>query len=463
MKKILALLLTFSISFGICCAQEAEDVNTAESENGKYLGFIKDMSAGAFFNFEPAAGELSEFVMSSIGGGVSFEAGIPLPFLENFGVSFRMTFDGGIMNDPIIDSLFSMRYTIGAYTKIPLPGNMFSIVPEIDYGLVFYFPEASGDVAKYLKNVYVDQILQLGAGIRFSHPVILNGNLEFEFTPTYSLSPESGSSVHHIGFRIGVLYKFTDKEHSLTDEENDSLSGSKTLEEHHLQLTQPLLEEKETLAKREEYIIEEFENLVQDAEENHIRKLAKEYKGYVKDVEKLFGEIQSVDSVSSLEAAEAKLNQLEEEVGHFEEIEKEAEVELDIAVTERATKTGHAALIHHLDGSYTIAIPALTFNPNSTGLENSEKNKKSLDTLIEVLTTDDRITGMTVSVFGFINPDSRSEFWTEEEKELAIGRAETIAEYLIENGCNHKVDFHVGEGYTTNAVFNRRVEFLVHS
>ena len=102
--NILKLILTFSISLGVAFAQ------------------IKDMSAGAFFNFEPTAGDLSEFVMASIGGGASLEVGIPLPFLENFGASYRMTFDGGIIKDPRLDSLFLMRHTIGAYTRIPLPG-----------------------------------------------------------------------------------------------------------------------------------------------------------------------------------------------------------------------------------------------------------------------------------------------------------------------------------------------------
>lgn len=434
MKKILTLILTFSISLEFCFAQ------------------IKDMKTGAFFNFEPAAGDLSEFVISSIGGGASLEAGIPLPFLENFGACYRMTFDGGIIKDPRLDSLFLMRHTIGAYTRFPLPGNMFSIVPEIDYGLVFLFPETSSDGAQHVKNVYLDQVIQFGAGVRFSHASMLNRKLEFEFTPTYSLSPEMGSSVHHLGFRIGALYEFVEKEHSLSVKIKESI-----------QLTEPLIEEKDALAEREEYLREEFENLILDAEENHIKKLAKKYEGYEKQVEKIIEELQSVDSEYSLAAAEAKLHRLEEKVENLEKVEAEAEVELDIAVTEMATKTGHAALIHHLDGSYTIAIPALTFEANSTGLIISEQNEKSMNTLIEVLITDDRILGMTVSVFGYINPDSRSEYWTEEEKELAKGRSKTIAEYLIENGCNHKVDYHIGEGYTTNAVFNRRVEFLVHN
>ncbi|MCQ2241107.1 hypothetical protein [Treponema sp.] len=474
MKKILALIITFSISLGLVFAQEAQDVNAADTENNeKYLGFINDMRAGAFFNFEPAAGELSEFVFSSIGGGTSFEAGIPLPLfsqntvihglLENFGASFRMTFDGGIMKGTSIDSLFTMRYTLGAYTRIPLPWNMFSIVPEIDYGLVFNFPKASGVGAKYVESVYVDQILQLGAGVRFSHPEMLNGNLEFEFTPTYSLSPESGSSVHYIGFRLGVLYKFADRGHGVPVESNKSLQKSEPLEVKHIQLTPEMTVKKDGLSERAEKLRIDFASLAEDAEENNLKKLAKKYKGYEKEVEKIIEEIQFVDSEESLAAAEAKLTQLEGKIGNLEEVEEEAEVELDIAVTEMAAKTGHAALIHHPDGTYTIAIPPLTFEANTTGLIISDQNKKSLDTLIEVLTTDERIAGMIVSVFGYINPDSRSEFWTEEEKELARGRAETIANYLIENGCNHRVDSHAGEGYTKNAVFNRRVEFLVHN
>lgn len=456
MKKISALVITFFISLGFASAQ------------------IKDMKAGAFFNFEPAAGELNEFVFSSIGGGAAFEAGIPLPLfsespvvhglLENFGVSFRMAFDGSIMKNTSVTSLFSMRYMTGAYTRILLPGNMFSIVPEFNYGLILNFPKASGEGAEYVKKIYVDQALQVGAGVRFTHPKMLQEKLELEFTPTYSFSPESGSSVHYIGFRFGALYKFADKgKRSYETESNESLNETEVSETEHIQLTPELTEQKNGLSEKAEYLRVEFANLVEDAEENNLKKLAKKYKGYEKQVEKIIEEINSIDSAESLAAVEQKLNELEGKIGNLEEIEKEAEVELDIAVTEMAAKTGHAALIHHPDDTYTIAIPPLIFEANSTGLIISEKNKKALDTLIEVLTTDERIAGMTVSVYGYINPDSRSEFWTEEEKELARGRAETIGKYLEDNGCNHKVDSHAGEGYTSNVEFNRRVEFLVHS
>lgn len=484
MKKILSLILIFTVSLGFVFAQETHSTAASESKNNeKYLGFIKDMRAGAFFNYEPAAGELQDFVYSTIGGGASFEAGIPLPFgsensvllglLENFGASFRVAFDKGVMKDTSIDSIFSMRYTAGAYTRIFIPGNMFSVVPEIDYGLVFNLPNASGISSKYVSGVYVDQILQFGAGLRFSHPEMVNGNLEFDFTPTYSMSPESGSSVHYIGFRLGASYKFADKGHVSPVESNKSVvesnkplddsEKSEISEKEPVQLTPELSEKKHGLRERAENLRVEFANLVEDAEENNLKKLAKKYKGYEKQVEKIIEEINYVESEESLAAVEEKLNQLEGKIGKLEEIEEESEIELDIAVTEMAAKTGHAALIHHPDDTYTIAIPPLTFEANSTGLLISEQNKKSLDTLIEVLTTDERILGMTVSVYGFINPDSRSDFWTEEEKHLAKGRAETIANYLLENGCNHKVDDHAGQGYTNNSVFNRRVEFLVHN
>lgn len=476
MKKILALVLTFIFSFGLAFGQATQDITDEEPKsNGKYLGFIKDMRAGSFFNFEPAAGDLSEFVFSSIGGGASFEAGIPLPLfseipfvhglLDNFGVSFRMAFDDGIMKDTDIDSIFSMRYTLGAYTRIQLPGNMFSIVPEIDYGLALNFPKASGEGAKYVGNVYVDQVLQFGAGIRFAHQKMANGNLEFDFTPTYSLSPEYGSSVYYIGFRFGALYKFADKGHSLPtgSEESESSEISKITESEHIQLTPELVEKKNGLNEKAENLKLSFETLADDAEENNLKKLAKKYRDYVKQVEGIIAEISSVDTEESITAVEEKLNHLEGKIRNLEEAEKEAELELDIAVTGMAAKSGHAALVHNPDGTYTIAIPPLTFETNSTGLVISEQNKKSLDTLIDVLKTDERISGMIVSVYGYINPDSRSEYWTEEEKNLAKGRAETISKYLSDNGCDHRVDSHAGVGYTDNAVFNRRVEFLVHN
>lgn len=485
MKKILVLILALLISLGFAYGQEVQDTTAADSEDdGKYLSFVKDMRAGVFLNFEPAAGDLSEFALGTIGGGAAIEAGIPLPsfgnipvihgLLENFGVSFRMAFDDGIMKDTHIDSIFSMRYTAGALTRIFLPGNMFSIVPEINYGFAVNLPKASGARSKYVNSVYVDQILQTGAGIRFSHPEVLKGNLEFEFIPTYSLSPEAGYSVHYIGFRLGVLYKYAQKGRvspvepkSMNNSEDTKVSEIpeqiEVSEPEIVQMTPEMTDKKNELRERAEILKEDFASLVEDAEENHLKKLAKKYKGYEKQVEKLIEEIDSVDSEESLAAIEAKLIELESKIEKMEELEQESELELDIAVTELAAKTGHAALIHHPDGTYTIAIPPLSFEANSTALVLNLQNTKALHTLVEVLTTDERIAGMTVSVYGYINPDSRSDHWTEEEKALARGRAETIAKFLIENGCNHKVDSHEGKGYTDNAVFNRRVEFLVHN
>lgn len=477
MKKILALILTISISLGFAFAQETLDAKQNETgSQEKYFGFIKDMKVGGFFNFEPAAGDLFEYAYSTMGGGVSLEAGIPLPFftgvpvvgglMENFGVSLRGAFDGALMRDTHITSIFTMRYTAGAYTRIPLPGNMFAIVPEINYGLVLNLPKATGENAGYVKDVYVDQIVQLGAGLRFTHPKLLDERLEFEFTPTYSLSPEDGYSVHLIGFRLGVLYKFADssKRHFVSEtKEEEVIPEVSEPEPEPVQLTPELVVQKNDLNERALNLKIAFEELAEDAKENNLKKLEKKYKGYEKQVEKIIEELHSVDSEESLAAVELKLNALEEKIGNLEEVEEEAEIELDMAVTELAAKTGHAALIHHPDGSYTIAIPPLTFEANSTELTKSQDNEKALETLLEVLKTDERVNNMTVSVFGYINPDSKSDFWTESEKELARGRSENIAAYLSKHGCTQRTDAHEGKGYTDNVVFNRRVEFLVHN
>lgn len=200
-------------------AQPAEvsesEADEDETEKAPLFSFISNVKVGGFFNFEPAVGPLREFVSSTIGGGLSVEAGIPLlvekdaifPFslLQNFGVSFRAVFDGYLMKETHVDSIFSMRYSVGAYTRINI-GDMFAVVPNLDYGLAVNLPKVRGEGASLVKKAYADQMLQIGCGVRFAHEKVLNRKLEFDLTPTYTLCPESGTAVHYLGFRFGALY-----------------------------------------------------------------------------------------------------------------------------------------------------------------------------------------------------------------------------------------------------------------
>lgn len=425
----------------------------AQTEGEKKPSFIKDIRAGANFGFEPALGDLSEFVFSTIGGGASVEVGIPLfPsvdnfLLNNFGVSFRTAFNGAIMKDTNIGSLFNMRFILGAYTRIPV-GDFVTIVPEIGYGVAVNFPGVRNTDIGTVNSCYADQIIEVGVGVRFTHEKLLNGDLEFEFTPTYMLCPETNNAAHYLGARIGALYRFNIGPSKIPSEkkiiEADTKSENSISEKS-------LKEEKERL----QLLIAEFETMAHEAEVNSQPHLQKKYKAYSDEAEKLIQNLEKIENEKNLQDIDVRLDKLEK-------LEHDSEVELDMKVTEMAVKTGHAAVIHNPDGTITIAIPTLTFKPNTTDLLENESNTHALDTLVEVLNSHPDLADLRVSVVGFVNPVSRSEVWDEEEKQIAKGRGEIVRGYLVKHGVKQRIDARAGSGYTTNKEFNRRVEVSVH-
>lgn len=443
MKKFFTLLFVVLLTSQVFAQTEVETKPSV----------IKDIRAGVNIGFEPALGDLSEFVFSTIGGGASVEVGIPLfPsvdnfLLNNFGVSFRTAFNGAIMKDTNIESLFNMRFILGAYTRIPV-GDLVTIVPEIGYGVAVNFPGVRNNNAGIVKSCYADQIIEVGVGVRFAHENLLNGNLEFEFTPTYTLCPEENNAAHYLGVRIGALYRFNFGSSKIPSE--NSINKTDTKSEISIN-EKSLKEKKEKLEK----LIAAFEKMSREAEINSMSRLQKKYKGYSDEAYKL---------VLSLEKdnPEKNLQDIDSKIARLEKLEHDSEIELDMKITEEAAKTGHAAVIHNPDGTITIAIPTLTFKPNTTDLLENESNTHALDTLVEVLNSHPDLKDLRVSVVGFINPVSRSEVWDEEEKQIAKGRGEIVRDYLVKHGVKQRIDARAGSGYTTNKEFNRRVEVSVH-
>lgn len=206
MKKLAAIFLSFSL---VCVAVNAQSGQQESTSSNSKISFL---AIGGFFDFEPAVGDLGDYMSCAIGGGLNFEMGLPIakiPLLNNFGLSFKMAINGALMKDTVIDSLFNMRFILGAFTKIPLGSQSFYFVPEINYGVALYFPKVAPDAdSSYVKSVYADQLIQLGLGFRFTNQKMLKGNLELELIPTYTLSPEEGALVHYFGVRAGFMYKF---------------------------------------------------------------------------------------------------------------------------------------------------------------------------------------------------------------------------------------------------------------
>lgn len=170
-----------------------------------------DMRVGGSFIFEKALGDINDFADFSMGGEVVLQTGLPI--LENLdlGVSLRASFNKCLMKDTEVEALTDMRFSLGAYTILPFADGKFNIVPEIGYGVVMNYPKVTGSLVGNVKDKYIDQMVQAAIGLRFASPNLLDGRLEFELAPTYTMCFEKGAFVQYAGGRVGVLFKFLDK------------------------------------------------------------------------------------------------------------------------------------------------------------------------------------------------------------------------------------------------------------
>lgn len=111
------------------------------------------------------------------------------------------------------------------------------------------------------------------------------------------------------------------------------------------------------------------------------------------------------------------------------------------------------------DGTVAINIPTLAFKSNSAELTDAASNQKTIQQVFEIL-SDELYAEYKVIITGYVNPDGTD--WTEDEKELALSRAETIRQSLISKGIDgNRLESRHGSGKTDNNEFNRRVEFFL--
>jgi len=147
-------------------------------------------------------GEYAEYACCSAGGSMDIEYGIPLPFLQNFGVSGRAQAAAVI---PAAGSNMQPSWNTaamaGIWVNFPLPDN-FSVQPETDWGIWINALD---------EKLYVDQVIQLSCAVRYSPEKIADARLTFEIAPVYSFMPEQDCILNTIGIRPGVLYRLKEK------------------------------------------------------------------------------------------------------------------------------------------------------------------------------------------------------------------------------------------------------------
>lgn len=203
MKKILTFLLVGLLTFSFVYAQDAaveENVTVEKSSKIKLPNRL-----GAFFNYQPAVGAFGEYVKCNVGGGITYELGIPLPMACDLGVVAHGVFNYNPVKSDAVSSVWNMQYYAGAYLNVPFGSSGFAFHPELCYGLVCYYPTIGKDYVGNLNKTYLDQVIMLSAGLRFSNPKFANGNIELELAPTYTLTPEKQSCINFIGGRAGFV------------------------------------------------------------------------------------------------------------------------------------------------------------------------------------------------------------------------------------------------------------------
>lgn len=195
MKKIMGILIATLLLSVNCFAQKI---------NGEL-----EVRVGGNFQFTPVLGELSDYVSSSIGGGIKAEIDLPVYISDvlEIGVPVNAGFGGNPIKNDLLKSMFNIQFSSGIYGRIMLFDDNFIIQPELDYGMVLTLPTVNKTYPNELDSVYADQSIQFVLGFRYAPQAIDFGMLEFELAPLYTLCLENNNLVHYLGGRLGVMIR----------------------------------------------------------------------------------------------------------------------------------------------------------------------------------------------------------------------------------------------------------------
>ncbi|MCR4953951.1 MAG: OmpA family protein [Treponema sp.] len=175
-----------------------------------YTGF----AAGAFFANQYALGEWSNYAVTNFAGGLDVEYTFPRFLFDEMDLGATIHADFGHTIPKSGSNLVShndLRLYAGAFLRIPylFLGHTFAVQPEVGYGL--NMSHTVGVKGTKANGIYLDQLFFISPAIRYIAPVDALKNVEFEFSPYWTLSPEQeNNSVHDIGFRIGAIFHITD-------------------------------------------------------------------------------------------------------------------------------------------------------------------------------------------------------------------------------------------------------------
>lgn len=208
----LVTLSTFIFAQETVVAEEsAAEVTEADSSELKKDGTGEFCSrAGVVFAVQGTTGDYSDFVGAHAGGGIQGEWDLDMlsPSFLQLGVSARVMFSKGFVKDDVILSAWNLQIAPGFYGRYRILNEKLILQPELSYGLQMNFLKNNPKYNNHLKKCYTDQFIGFALGVRYSPEKLLNGALEFAFTPFYICCPEKNTTATFCGANISVFFRF---------------------------------------------------------------------------------------------------------------------------------------------------------------------------------------------------------------------------------------------------------------
>lgn len=393
-----------------------------------------------------------------IGGGLSYAYHSPLKipvFTQaqnvfgsylNVGFSGRIDAVGAMANDEYVNNWYTFNAFAGAFFQWVI-NNWFEIQPSIEYGLQFDTVYSTRDA----NGLYINQALQFSPSFKFRPESINKDGLSLEVAPLYTISFEQGGVANYFGIRLGGMYRIGGKNYTTTETKIEYVEK---------EVYKEVIKEVPVEKIVEKEVIKEVpvEKIVE-----------KEVIKYIEVPAKVDESTENVETETEIEnqpETETELeNETEIELENEESVPEEnpienLEPEVSLEESEEEPEiilAEKVELKENEDGSLAINIPNLNFVSNKADLIDSAENKETINQLFDIL-ADSIYQEYKCIITGYVNPDN--EEWTEEEKTLAIERAESVKNELVKLGAdNDRFTVKCGSGKTDNKEFNRRVEF----
>lgn len=170
----------------------------------------KGVAVGAAIKNQYPFGDWADYAATNIGLSVFAEYTIPafLPKNLDLGASARFDYDHTFSKkESTLSQYEGFTANAGLWLRIPfcIKGHTLALQPEFSYGAHLAFAKGKNGVS--LDDSYLSQAICVAPALRYVVPAETLKNLEFEFSPLWTIMPQKGGGlIQTIGFRLGAVW-----------------------------------------------------------------------------------------------------------------------------------------------------------------------------------------------------------------------------------------------------------------